>query len=212
MTCLLCAKEDHLKQTFLHLTAKHASVETVQKIIDAIPRSLADWLLTMKDESDLTASSYIFLHGGTEQQCLELGSSSPLKFYHLSTPPTVLIFYSTVDRAEAEDEKACVVSYYKELGRICGIRKDPTQDEIFSAITAAKTENVSGLIVYLMGHGKEGLVEVKGLEADGCDVIEINEVMRHMSGGMDGKPNVLIVQACQDKYQSPDLHCRGTVL
>lgn len=208
MTSLLCAQEHCLKQTFLHLSAEHGSVETVQKIIDAIPRSLADWLLKMKDESDMVASSYT---GGTKQECLELGNSSPLKFYHLSAPPEVLIFYSTMRRDGAEDEQACIVSYYEERGIICGIRRDPTQDEIFSAITEAKTENVSGLIVYLMGHGKEGFVEIKGLEAVGCDLIEINEVMRHMSGGMDGKPKVLIVQACQDKYQNPDLPCQGTV-
>ena len=113
------------------------------------------------------------------------------QFYPLPTPPRVLIFYSTKDRLspeetvdghkpDAEAEKDCLEKFFDERNIQPKVFKDPTAQQLFSAIEAAQTDSgLSGLVVFIMSHGEKGIVSVKGRP----DYVPLQDVIIHMNRG-----------------------------
>lgn len=189
---------DSYGKTFLHHAAQEP-ITKVEKVVKALPRQVAGQLLPMRDNSGSTARDM----AKTDLHCdyIDQIGSYPVDFYPLHSPPKVLIFYSTKNRqslelldghrADSLEEKDCLQEYFIQRSIPFQIKKDPTSQEVFSAISSAQDDRTSsGLMVFIMCHGKEGVVEVAG--PDEHNHLLLRDVTTHMCRQMQGKPKVNI--------------------
>lgn len=192
---------DNNGRTFLHHAAIGGTDEVVHEIFVELPREMALDLSRVKDKAgrkaidseDMALSNGLIneAQSGCKKDYIGQAGSVFYKPYQLLKPPHVLIFYSTENRqspeADAEAEKDCVESYFKKRRFPVRVVKDPTEDQIFSTILEAVGEgNLSGLVVFVMSHGKKGSVAVKG----NPKFLAVREIMKQMCAGTDGKPKV----------------------
>lgn len=115
----------------------------------------------------------------------------------MRTAPRVLIFYSTKGRSEsadegdqtyAEQERDCVKTYFTARNFSCVVKKDPTENDIFSNISKAQADgSLSCLVVFVMCHGEKGLVSVEGTP----NYLMVKDIMMQMCIGTTGKPKVV---------------------
>lgn len=174
-------------QTFLHYAALYGSPETMQYIIENLSIQTAKKLSEIVDEDSKTARD--LSSSGLTRDWLDQAGKYPGSFYHLMSPPRVLIFYNTIDRERAEEEKNCVENFFQERKFPYSVKKDPTEAEIFRCISEVKEDHsISGLMVFIMSHGGKGKIYVKGGN------MSVQDIVTHMySKRTDGKPKVQVI-------------------
>lgn len=185
----LLSSKDYAGDTYLHLAARSASAVTMKGILAILPKLTTVYISRMPNTKgrmahDVAKSERI-------RRYLETGGSYPAEFYPLQTPPQILIFYSTKNRQSsesgAEEEKDCVEQYFVENNFPCTVKKNPTEADIFSGISAAQDDSsLSGLVVFVMTHGQKGLVSVEG----DPDFLMIQDIITHMCRKTANKPKV----------------------
>lgn len=186
---------DNSGWTILHLTAKLGTTKAIDNILRALPRQITPRLSRKKDFEGKMARDWV--EDSLKGDILDQVGSYPLNFYHLNTPPQVLIFYATKNRqsseaeggpaVSAEAEKDCVENFVIERGLPYSVRKDPTADDMFSEISKAQAdESLSGLVVFVMCHGEKGLVSVEGRP----DYLMVEELITQMCRGNGDTPKV----------------------
>lgn len=110
-------------------------------------------------------------------------------FYHLSTPPTVLVMYSTTLRQDFDREIEDLLEVLRsELNIVPTVDEaDLSSDEIVTKIKEAQMQaNMSALIVFYAAHGFSGHVQTK----DGFMRIQtILDAMCHKT--LQNKPKVI---------------------
>ena len=167
----------------------------MESLLAEIPIQMALKLIEVKDRNRKTAAA--LASPGLKQDLLNKYYQAA-RFYHLETPPQVLVFYTTKGRLseetvdghkpDAEAEKDCIERFFIEKNIPCEVFKDPTAQQILSGITAAQTDSsLSALVVFIMSHGEKGVIFVEGCP----NFITLQEVISHMNrGAANGKPKV----------------------
>lgn len=190
---------DIWKRTFFHWTVECGSAETVKNVLTVLNRQTALKLTAMQDYSEKTAAD---LADSDLKRDYLYQAGSYINFYILEKQPTVLIFYTAKNRqryespdghiADAEVEKDCVENYFKDRNIPYTVKKDPTATDIFSSISDAQADrDLSGLMVFIMSHGKAGIVQVEPDDKLKEPYVLISDVMAQMCHEtLVGKPKV----------------------
>lgn len=191
---ILCTV-DRNKQNFLHHVASQSSNQ-LKEVLSRLPKEVAAVLAVMEDSSRKTPKD--LAKGRMRQEYLDQAGSYPVDFYHLPHFPLVLIFYTTVHRLSEEtfegkiydalEEKQNVEKYFIERSIRFKSFRDSTSSDLQSNIrAAAEIPHLSGLVVFIMCHGAEGVVTL----ADQDRPLEINKIMNYMCHPESaGKPKV----------------------
>jgi hypothetical protein len=78
---------------------------------------------------------------------IDQAGSYNTEFYHLPSPPNILIFYS----ASTEKNKDCVEKFFTDRHFPCTAETNPSADQILNSITAVHNEtDFSGLILFIL--------------------------------------------------------------
>ncbi|XP_067936470.1 uncharacterized protein [Watersipora subatra] len=116
--------------------------------------------------------------------------------------PTTHIFYNTFNnyslptkRQGAEEEKDQMVEAFRNFGQQpqvhCGFTEEKLRREIEKAVQA-EGEQISGIVVVLMSHGKEYIVY-----DENCREIRLQNILNILCHDLlIGKPKVLVLQSC----------------
>jgi hypothetical protein len=106
---------------------------------------------------------------------IDQAGSYNTEFYHLPSPPNILIFYS----ASTEQNKDSVQMFFTDRHFTCTAEINPTGDQILNSITAVHNKaNFSGLIVFIL-----------------TPAISLKDIMSHMApADQHSKPQVFIIQ------------------
>jgi len=119
--------------------------------------------------------------------------------YPMVIPPQALIFYTERDTNErpvtlSRQERDAIEGAFGKLKLPMKIVENFTEDNLFAQLKgAASDQYCSGLIVSVMSHGQIGIIA----DIDNKPIL-INRIITTMnSEEMQGKPKVLILQACQ---------------
>lgn len=192
---------DFNRQTFLHTAAanklsmssqtstavdENISVEMIKKIISVFPRRMALKLSLIEDENQSTACD--LARFGLKRDILHQMGSFSLDFYHLETAPNVWVFCDTKTRQSyAVKEKECVEDFFRKRSFPCNVQENPTSADIFYAISKAAEAELSALIVFIMCHGRNGIVQV-----DEGGYVVVQDIITHMCDqtALTGKPKV----------------------
>lgn len=187
---------DNSKKTFLHYALeKNGTPELVKRIISLTSVEMLSQILKVPDWSFKTALDSI-PNPSTRKYLKEVCLAHSQSQYHLESPPTVLIFYSTKNRQtrfgetsadDAEAERECVERFFLDRRFPCRVKKDPTSEDIINGIREAQDDqNLSGLIVFCMSHGEKGLLLVEG----NPNYILVQDIMTQMCCHTEHKPKV----------------------
>jgi hypothetical protein len=105
---------------------------------------------------------------------IDQAGSYNTEFYHLPSPPNILIFYS----ASTEQNKDSVQMFFTDRHFPCTAEINPTADQILNSITAVHNgTDFSGLIVFVL-----------------TPAISIKDIISHMApASRHGKPQVYIM-------------------
>lgn len=191
---------DTWKRTFFHWAAKCGSPDHIRNLLNALPIQTAVRLSLLRDQNGKTVRD--LSEKDMVRDYLDQAGSFPVEFYFLESQPQVLIFYNTVNRqpfesedghvADAEEERRCVEEFCRDRNIPCKATKDPTVHDIFCGIKSAQKETaVSGLMVFIMGHGREGIVQVRRDDKSGIEHASIKHILTSMTcEELKGKPKV----------------------
>lgn len=186
--------KDYTGQTFLHLAASSASPASIIAILSALPRQTALDLSKAVDNKGRTARE--LAQSDKAREYLDQAGKYPVEGYHLPTAPQVLVYYSTRNRQtlefSAEMEKHCVEKFCAAKNLPCSVKRDQTADQILADISEVQADdNLSGLVVFIMSHGMNGLVSVEGsVEGAGPDFLPVYDIVTQMCCNTSGKPKV----------------------
>ena len=125
--------------------------------------------------------------------------------YPLQTAPNCLIFYNTIDRPGAEIEAETIEEAMILLKCYTKVNKNPTKNSIIYSIDNSAVPNPSALICIIMSHGKDGTLFMDG------ESLSVQDILTAMDApDLQGKPKVLIIQACRGSIENTSVHDRSS--
>ena len=181
----------------MHILARKGDTETLKKLLDALDHGQRNHCLRLENCLQQTpldiASTY-------ETRELLRWSAYQEGVYHMANQPHVMIMYSTIDRDRAENEPECLkAAFLKYLDKDhVSVHADASKKEMLSEIDERVKKKPSGLIVAVISHGKDGVIQV-GKHEEGKkpkkEKVKIQEILNQMCGTKDkellpGKPKV----------------------
>lgn len=175
-------------QTFLHLLAETNDWRNLQ-CINKLPRDMIISLCHKKDHNNQTAADLTTDTFSRVQ--LKHAAADSINFYHLLTPPQVLIFYcpdnngvflgpKLPQKADQRSENITntLEKYFTSKNYPCSVFRNPTATEIFSSISAATDgSNIAGLMVFLLSQPFDGVLRVKGIPS----FVSVDDLITQMS-------------------------------
>lgn len=168
------------------MAACNSDVQMVKVMITNLSQGLFSSLAAERDNNGTKASETTT--SGEMKEIIDTAGISTFGSFGADTPPTALIFYSNINRAEAEKEVKTLCRFFTkcQINLHESIFPNPSlalfQKEIEAA--AEKTEH-SGLIVAVMCHGSAWHLDFD----DGS--VRIDDVIRYMSSqSLACKPKV----------------------
>ena len=169
--------------TIIHLLAEKRDHTRLHKLLQAFDDRQRQEILPYIDKSEKTAFEVARSY---EIRQLLGWSSSQEGFYHLPTPPVVLIMYSTEDRQGAEEERMELSKVFPDFNVDVRERRDLRKQQMLDEIRMAQMkDDISALIVIIMSHGVHGAV----CASDGD--VRIQDILRQMCAPfLKGKPKV----------------------
>jgi hypothetical protein len=167
--------------------------DVMKDLASFLPRRMMKDLSDIRDCDGKTARD-LSIRFSLTRDYLDQAGSYQVDIYPLKTAPHVLVFYSTTGRQfgdsdphGAEKEKECVENFFTERNFPCSVEKNPTADRMFSSISKAqKDSSLTGLIVFVMSHGQNGMVAVEGCPSH----IKVDDIINSMCQATAGKPKV----------------------
>lgn len=171
----------------------------MKEIIDGMPTETALFTVRIQDKSGQTPYDVLRVRAPTDpaaelDQIGDLLNHAGLyncEFYHLKQPPKILVFYSSVNRPDADGEKDCIVKHFSGKNVSCTVEKDPSEERIFSVLESAQSDaDLSGLMVFIMTHGSEGYLQISGSTAGSQQLLSISKIISCMVEHHSDKPKV----------------------
>ena len=185
--------------TFLHFAVKCCSHKTIEKIVNMLPRDVAHILTHLPDERNRLPRDLVGLRADGDavdmdksRDHVDQAGYYSQKLYYLKSAPYVLVFWNSIERDGAADEKNWVVKYLKRRRFPYNEKENPTREEMLSVIDdVLSRESLSGLIVFAMTHGFKGCLATR--PDNGSEYILISEITSRMAGRHQDKPKVGII-------------------
>lgn len=173
---------------FLHYLAEKEKLVTMKHLL---AKANAAQIQTLEDLKDTDGRTALELARNNDVKSF-LNWAYPRRkdkheSYHLTSPPNLIIVYTTNDRPGAETELWQLEKVLPQFNINVTTLKDPTVGKIRTTIseTINKTVEPSALIVIAMMHGKRGYVKAKD------NFISIRDLIMQMNAPrLNGTPKV----------------------
>ena len=151
--------------TLLHCLAEKNCYDLIRKYLEILEKSSQPCRQAALNETNRIGETAFSLATCESVKKLLEWSEEQKGFYYLSTPPTVLLMYSTSDRPGFDTEVMDFIDFLQnDVLMVDPIVADPNPFgfQLLNAIDcAARQPNVSALIVIYMSHGFKGYVETR---------------------------------------------------
>ena len=168
----------------LHLAAEKPLLEHAKIILNTLDKTMAHRLASSenndgKKPSEISKTPAI-------SQLIEDALIPASNTFTTDAPPTVLIFYSTVDREEYEEEMNTLCQMFTKSRIFPRVYQDATSEQLEMEIKwATERADLSSLLVTVLSHGSKGCVKLRD------KTVEISSIVSIMSAApLANKPKV----------------------